>query len=247
MNLLAIETSSEYCSAAVLQGGQVNARSTLAGQTHSQLVLPMVAELLAETHLTLAQCDAIAFGAGPGSFTGLRIACSVVQGLAWGADVPVVPVGTLAALAEAQYAEQTLAPGELVLAALDARMAELYWSVLCWDGQSWQERVAPRLDRPAAVAATLTEQGLRDLAWGCGNGFDVFAAELHTLVGRIGAPRLPDARHVATLGARLFTAGAGRAARDAAPLYVRNHVAQTSAERAAVARARLAVLPATLS
>ena len=99
MKILAIDTSTEYCSAAVLHGSALASRSERAGQRHSELLLPMIDALLAETGLSLAQLDGVAFGAGPGSFTGLRIACGVAQGLALGADVPVVPVGTLLALA----------------------------------------------------------------------------------------------------------------------------------------------------
>ena len=234
-DLLALDTSTEYCSAAVLHGGREFARSEHAGQSHSQRILPMIRDLLAEAGIGLSDCAALAFAAGPGSFTGLRIACSVAQGLAWGADLPVVPVGTLAALAEACRDSVTLAPGERVLAALDARMAEVYWGVWEWRGTDWVECQPPALARPADLALLL--DGPRP-AWGCGNAFEVYGAELRGLVDGLAAPRLPDARHVARLAQRALAHGAGLPARLAAPLYVRDQVALTTEERARLAAAR---------
>jgi len=238
VSLLAIETSTEYCSVAVLHGAIVRARTEHAGQTHSRRLMPLIQAVLAEAGIGLQDCAAVAFGAGPGSFTGLRIACSVAQGLAWGRDLPVVPVGTLVALAEAVRETVELAPGTHVLAALDARMGELYWAVYEWDGIDWIERAAPGLDVPGAVAVRLAAQGLLDIAVGCGNGFDVHAAALGGLVGRVAAPRLPDARQVVALAARQFARAGGQPARDAAPLYVRDHVALTTDERRAVQQAK---------
>jgi tRNA threonylcarbamoyladenosine biosynthesis protein TsaB len=119
MKLLALDTSTENCSLALWLDGDVIERQVLAGQRHSDLVLPMLAELLGEAGITLQALDGIAFGEGPGSFTGLRIACGVAQGLAFGADLPVLGISTLLALAAA-------APGERVIACLDARIGEIY-------------------------------------------------------------------------------------------------------------------------
>ena len=105
MNILALDTSTEQCSVALLRGDLTISRSLHAGQRHSTMILPMVREVLEEAKLTLAQLSGIAFGAGPGSFTGLRIACGVAQGLAFGAGIGVAPIGTLRALAEAARAE----------------------------------------------------------------------------------------------------------------------------------------------
>jgi len=237
-DLLALDTSTEFCSAAVLRGGQVFARSMHAGQTHSQLILPMIGTLLDEAGLRLADCAALAFGAGPGSFTGLRIACSVAQGLAWGAGLQVLPVGTLAALAEACRDSVDLAPGARVLAALDARMAEVYWGVWEWDGAEWVEHRAPALARPADLAVLLEDDAP---AWGCGNAFDVYADALRGRVGTVAAPRLPDARHIAQLGVRALVRGGGQPAQRAAPLYVRNQVALTTEERARAATQKRAL------
>src|SRR5450830_1753161 len=123
--ILAIETSTELASAALLYGDQLTTRSSLGVQTHSETILPMVQELLAEAGIALSACDAIAFGVGPGSFTGVRTACGVVQGLAFGAELPVLPVVTLAAMAQAC---REISGASDVLAILDARMGEVYWA-----------------------------------------------------------------------------------------------------------------------
>ena len=233
--LLAIETSTEFCSAALLQGTQVLARHEHAGQTHSQRILPMVGELLDEAGIRLAGCQAIVYGAGPGSFTGLRIACSVVQGLAWGAALPVIPVGTLAALAEALRASLQdpahLPAGCRVLCALDARMAEVYWAVYDWDGQDWHERVAPSLSQPALLGPLLSRLPGDAPLWACGNAMQIFASDLVPLVTRVGAPQLPEARFMLPLAVRAAAQGRLQPAHEAAPLYVRNQVALTTDER----------------
>ena len=123
MKLLVIDTSTEYCSAALWLDGRIQAFRVLAEQRHSSLLLPMVDELLRESNISLRQLDGIGYGAGPGSFTGLRIACAVTQGLAFGADLPVVGVSTLESLAAQTGAER-------VLTVLDARMAEVYCCLL---------------------------------------------------------------------------------------------------------------------
>ncbi len=119
LKILAFDTSTEYCSVALFLDGAIKSREVLAGQRHSELILPMVRQGLAEGGLALTQLDGIAFGAGPGSFTGLRIACGIAQGLAFGADLPVLGVCTLEALAQE-------AGGGRVIAALDARMSQIY-------------------------------------------------------------------------------------------------------------------------
>jgi tRNA threonylcarbamoyladenosine biosynthesis protein TsaB len=133
--ILAIETSSELASCALLSGDTVLSRESGGVRTHSQSVLPMVQELLAEARIRLGEVDAIAFGAGPGSFTGVRTACGVAQGLAFGADLPVLPLMTLEAMAEACRA--TTGATE-VLAVLDARMNEVYWAQYRFGGDGAQ-------------------------------------------------------------------------------------------------------------
>ncbi len=232
LNILAIETSSEYCSVALCAGDAVHSESIRAGQSHSEKVLGMVATVLAAGGLRLAECDAVAFGAGPGSFTGLRIACAVAQGLAWGQDLPVLPVGTLTAMAEQCRAEQPLAvpEGASILCMQDARMGEVYWSVLEWHHTGWRERLPAALSRPGELLA----MELPEIALGCGNAFGLFASELLPQVAAVAGPLYPEARYVALLGRRQYARGERLAARRARPLYVRDQVALTTAERAAV-------------
>ncbi|WP_296944766.1 tRNA (adenosine(37)-N6)-threonylcarbamoyltransferase complex dimerization subunit type 1 TsaB [uncultured Massilia sp.] len=232
--ILAIETSSELASCALLNttaGSAPDAvpaaRETSGVRTHSQSVLPMVQELLRDAGLALADCDAIAFGAGPGSFTGVRTACGVAQGLAFGARLPVLPLVTLEAMAEACRARTGATE---VLAVLDARMGEVYWAQYRWTG-AWEAVCAPALAAPEAVAP-LAAAGLV----ACGNGFaaypDAFAGK--EFAAGAHADILPHARELAVLGARALADGRAVPADAAQPLYLRNKVAYTSAERRAM-------------
>ena len=233
--ILAIETSSELASCALLTNdGAVLARESSGVRTHSQSVLPMVQELLREAGIRLAGCDAIAFGAGPGSFTGVRTACGVAQGLAFGAGLPVLPLVTLEAMAEACRARTGATE---VLAVLDARMNEVYWAQYRHTGAGWDTVCAPALSAPEAVAPV----AVAGLA-ACGNGFAAypdgfagrdFAASAH-------ADILPHARELALLGAAALARGAALPADAAQPLYLRNKVAYTSAERQAINAAKAA-------
>jgi tRNA threonylcarbamoyladenosine biosynthesis protein TsaB len=226
--ILAIETSSELASAALLHNGQVIARETAGVQTHSQTLLPMVQAVLAEAGLALAQCAAIGFGAGPGSFTGVRTACGVAQGLGFGADLPLVPVVTLEAMAES-CRDACGATDVLVL--LDARMAEVYWAQYRY-ADGWQVVSAPRVGPAAAVVA----QGP---VVACGNALSAyapaFAAQPFAAAAR--ADIVPHASYVARLAERAFLAGAAVHAREASPLYLRDKVALTTSERAVKTRA----------
>lgn len=220
--ILAIETSADLASAALLQDGGMLVRESAGVQTHSQTILPLVQELLREAGMSLKQCDALAFGCGPGSFTGVRTACGIVQGLAFGADLPVVPVVTLQAMAEACRSEC----GALdVLSVLDARMGEVYWAQYRYDG-AWREVVPPSLSSAQAVAP----QG-KVIA--CGNGFAAYAEAFagRDFVAGVFTHVVPHAREVAYLAQTAHAQGIVIAARDAQPLYLRNKVALTTAER----------------
>ncbi len=177
----------------------------------------MIDALLAETGLSLAQLDGVAFGAGPGSFTGLRIACGVAQGLALGADVPVVPVGTLLALAHSSKAPR-------VLACLDARMGEIYHAAYEQRADGWYETVAPNVCR--ASQAPEVEAG----DWyGAGSGFATYGRELSERYGErlsgLDPDAHPHARAIAELALPQLRAGHGLPAGQAVPLYVRDRVA----------------------
>lgn len=239
--ILAIETSSELASCALLNDNAsgppvVRARESSGVRTHSQSVLPMVQELLREAGVKLADCDAVAFGAGPGSFTGVRTACGVAQGLAFGAGLPVLPLVTLEAMAEACRARTG---ATAVLAVLDARMNEVYWAQYRFDAASgdWATVCAPVLCAPEAVAPQPAE-GLA----ACGNGFsaypDAFAGKAFAAAALVDI--LPHARELAPLGARALARGEAVAADAAQPIYLRNKVAYTSAERQAINAANAA-------
>jgi tRNA threonylcarbamoyladenosine biosynthesis protein TsaB len=234
--ILAIETSSEMASCALLRGGEVIFRESSGVRTHSQSVLPMVQELLDEAGIVLRDCDAIAYGAGPGSFTGVRTACGISQGLGFGAGLPLVPVVTLDAMA---LACRQAHGADAVLAVLDARMNEVYWAQYRFDGDTPVAMLPPALSAPADVApdapaASAASDASAFQLTACGNGFAAyedafagkpFAAGAHAAV-------MPHAVQIAHLGARLFEQGHAVPAAQAQPLYLRNKVAYTKEERA---------------
>lgn len=223
MKILALDTSTEYCSVALLIGDALFNRDILAGQRHSSLLVPLVDEVLAEGGVSLPDLDGIAFGSGPGSFTGLRIGCGVVQGLAFGADLPVLDICTLLALAEGSEAER-------VVTCLDARMGEVYHAVYQKVDGTWQELIPPGLYAPADMPLPPGE------GWvGCGSGFAAYGDALRQRHGGCLSRVLPDAppraRDIARLAAPLLERGAGMDAALAAPLYIRNKVALKTSER----------------
>ena len=220
-NILAIETSSELASVALLHRGQLIAHEAAGVQTHSQTVLPMVQALLAQAGISLSDCDAIAFGAGPGSFTGVRTACGVAQGLAFGADLPVVPVVTL--LAMAAGCRDACGAAD-VLVVLDARMEEVYWAQYRYQ-DGWQVVTAPTLSAPANVNMTGT-------AVACGNGLIAYASAFDGWANSCPGI-MPHASQIARLAESEFAAGRVVKAHEAQPIYLRNKVAFTTAERMA--------------
>lgn len=225
MRLLALESSTDWLSVAVGDGVDWHACHERAGQSHSERVLPLVDTVLAEAGWQLASLDGIAFGAGPGSFTGVRIACGVAQGLALGAALPLVPVSTLSVLAQEAWRAHGVTR---VFACLDARMREVYVACLERAAALWRVVREPSVQRPDDVAVP---QG----AWfGAGDGLRVYpdlAARL--LRASFDATLTPTARAVGELAHPLLAAGCGVLPDDALPLYVRHRVALTSSERAA--------------
>lgn len=228
MKLLAIDTSTEACSAALYVDAEVRVRFELAPREHSRLLLPMMAGLLQDADLSLRQLDALAFGRGPGSFTGVRIAAGMIQGVALGADLPVVPVSSLAALAQGGLRET--GAGRL-LAAIDARMHEVYWGA-CVAGATGvmepagEECVAPPQEVPPPDGDDWT---------GVGSGWDTYH---HVLEARLGdqlsgwsAGRFPSAEDVAVLGVSGLARGEAVAAELALPRYLRNQVTAAASER----------------
>ncbi len=224
MKLLAFDTASEWCSAALLIDGAVRFRAVHAGQTHSSLLAPMLGELLAEAGLSYRQLDGLAFGCGPGSFTGLRIACGVAQGLALGADLPVLGVSTLEALAE-----EAGEGADAVLACLDARMNEVYAGLYRRQDDGWQLVDGPRVCPPRDVP-------LPEIAGcvGAGSGFAAYPVLGERMQGHLAGTvpdAIPHARAIARLAAPRFLAGAFGPPETAEPVYVRNKVALKVCER----------------
>jgi tRNA threonylcarbamoyladenosine biosynthesis protein TsaB len=228
MHILALDASTEICAVALGDGETWSERADHAGQRHSELMLPMIRALLDEAGLDLAALGGIAFGGGPGSFTGLRIACGVAQGLALGADLPVLGISTLEAIAETARSRRRWTR---VIAALDARMREVYLGAYEHDGARWRAVLDPTVVPPGEAPLPSGS------AWtGAGNGFAAYPA----LRQRFGVALAgcdenipPAAAAVGALALPRFVAGEGVPARDAAPFYVRQRVALTSAERAA--------------
>ncbi|MDK9726158.1 MAG: tRNA (adenosine(37)-N6)-threonylcarbamoyltransferase complex dimerization subunit type 1 TsaB [Sterolibacteriaceae bacterium MAG5] len=219
MKLLALETSTRWLSVALWQDGEMLVRRADSHNGGSALVLPWVAELLAEAGLRHADIDAVAFGAGPGSFTGLRLACGVAQGLAFGLDRPAMGVTTLEALAVASGEDR-------VFACLDARMGEVYFAAYEVDGDEVTAVLAPRVAPPADVRTPAGE-------WiGCGDGFAAYGEQLPRLA-QLRPDVWPTAEAVAAIAAPRFARGEGSVAAQAMPLYVRDKVALTTAERLA--------------
>jgi tRNA threonylcarbamoyladenosine biosynthesis protein TsaB len=232
MRLLALDAATENCSVALLCDGEVVERGAESGKAHSHQLLAMVAEVLAERNLTLAQLDGIAASIGPGAFTGVRITVAVAQGLAFGAGLRVAAISTLEALALQAY---TLAPAAAgapqVLACLDARMSEVYWGCFSADVRQGVRATAPaRVGAPESVVLPTVP------CLGIGRGFAAYPA-LATLPGLELPPGAATAamraRDCATLGALRFELGLDVDAADLQPLYLRDKVALTEAERAA--------------
>jgi len=220
--LISIETSTELASVALLHQGQRFSRESLGAQTHSATVPGMLQSVLKEADIRLSDCDAIAFGAGPGSFTGVRTACGLAQGLAFGSKLPVVPVVTLLAMAERARA----AGSNNVLPVLDARMGEVYWAQYQFTDR-WQTVTAPVLSQASQVKAT----GLPAV---CGNGLIAYQSDLLHLESSQSLPEvMPHAKDLLNLALQAISEGKTLHARDAQPLYLRNKVALTTRERTA--------------
>lgn len=235
MNILALDTSSDACSAALYSSGVCHTEFTVEPRAHTRLILPMVEKVLVRGGIALTAIDALAFGRGPGAFTGVRIAAGVVQGLALAADKPVVPVSTLAAIAQQAYLQQQATH---VLVAADARMGEVYWGRYeLADGimqlQGEELVIAPE-DTPLPESGD--QSGNQWL--GAGSGWREYADTLkprfERCISRINAEYLPSAEYIACLAAAAWQRGEAVDPELAQPVYLRNKVAQTTRERAAM-------------
>ena len=221
MQILALETSTESGSCALWLDGLVIERICPAGRSHSETLLPLVRELMAEAGISVGQLDAIAFDAGPGAFTGLRVACGAAQGLAVAAGLPLIPVVSLEVMAATTNAER-------VISLLDARMGEVY-------GASYQRREDGYELLGEIRVSSPDDIEMPGADWlACGNALTAYPA----LAGRLSAAGvsllpaiLPEASWLARLGAIKFAAGQGIDPALAAPLYIRDKVAKTISER----------------
>lgn len=227
MNILAIDTATEACSAALYVDGELCSRYQLAPREHSRLILQMIDDLLAEASLSVSRVDAIAFGRGPGSFMGLRIAAGVVQGIAFAHDIPVIPVSTLKAIAQRAY-EQT--NKRYILTAIDARMDEVYWAAYYLNDEIWlldddEQVISPdKIQLPAMLQQ-------QDKSWaGAGSGWGAYHERL--LAGCEFSPQVilddcfPSAEVIARLALAELQAGNTVSAAEAIPVYLRNDVAR---------------------
>jgi tRNA threonylcarbamoyladenosine biosynthesis protein TsaB len=221
LKILALETSTDACSAAVLYDDKIIERYEVAPRQHAQLILPMVKEILAEAHLELTDISAIAFGCGPGSFTGLRIACSAAQGLAFGTDLPIVAVSSLQALAQGAYEEKGL---NKVLVGIDAKMQEIYFGIY--------EKNNENLMQPIQPDNLISSENCRGIPCGCpslesghpwigiGDAWQEYPQKFKTI-----AYNYPKARYVAKLAKNDFIAGKIISPENAQPVYLRSEKA----------------------
>jgi len=218
MKFAAVETSSEWCSVALWLDGEVAALERRAGHAHSRLALPMLHRLLVERRLAIEELQAVAFGAGPGSFTGLRIACGLAQGLAVGRALPVIGISSFEAIAQESGATR-------VVACIDARMREVYYAALERSGDAWREVIGAQCVAPQSVPRPPGDDWI-----GSGSGFAAYGnLGMKTVLPEIH----PTAFAVAKLAAPRLARGEGVDAALAAPAYVRDKVAFTKAELAA--------------
>lgn len=230
MNLLAFDTSTEWMSMAVQRHGQTQPwlHQCAGGALASTQLIPQIILLMNQADLRLDELDALVFGAGPGSFTGLRSACAVAQGLAYGAGVPVLPVNTLMAVAEEARFQSNAGEGCRVLAMLDARMEEIYAQNYCFKSGRWLSDEGCKLIKPEIVNLVEAPGSPTLLA---GNVFETYGARLPQ-ASRVHA--LPSASALLRLAPALLGEGGAVTAAQALPTYVRDKVAQTTQERAAL-------------
>jgi len=221
MKLLAIEAATEACSAAVMVNGEIAEKYQVAPRQHNELILPMCESVLAEMEVSLQQLDVIAFGCGPGAFTGVRIAAGITQGIALAHDLPVASVSTLANLAYQAPVENE----QYVLASIDARMNEIYWAIY----QSTQTGVK-RINQEYVQPATEIEFFPQAIAYGCGTGWACDRVALQALTqldtSCIDAQALPRASVTAQLGEQYYHTQQLFAPEDALPVYLRDQVAK---------------------
>ena len=225
--LLALDTATEACSAALLHGGRVLAHHEVIPRLHAQRILPMIQALMAEAGIALSAVDAIAFGRGPGAFTGVRIAIGVVQGLAFALERPVLPVSDLALLAQRAWRELG---ASRVAVAVDARMDEVYWGCYC-EADGLMQLAGLEAVLPPEQVSLPREARAQD--WlGAGTGW-CHQARMPVIPGHCAPQLLPDARDLLSLGQALWLQGGALPAEQAQPVYLPDNVATPKGQRQA--------------
>lgn len=228
MKILAIETSTEACSAALSVEGEIKEKFSLEPRQHTKLILNMVDDLLASAQLLPQQLNAVALSRGPGSFTGVRIATSVAHGIAFGADIPIVPISTLAAIAQGFFNQHNEVSCSYT--AMDARMSEIFWAVYKKNEVGLAQLLGEEYVTPAYQIIFSAQRG-----YGVGSGWKVFQAELSAILGDcligVAPDFLPRAAAIAQLAEFDFKQGLAVAPELAMPVYLRDKVAKTLVER----------------
>lgn len=226
MKILAIDTATEACSAALYIDGQIIEQYQLAPREHTKLILPMVESLLAEADIKLVDLNALAFGRGPGSFTGVRIATGVVQGLAFAADLPVIPISTLASIAQLTYEYHQC---EKVLAGIDARMGEIYWGCFQLNENKLMTQIS---EEQVSKADKLKLPGSDTDSWcAAGSAWGSYAQVLQEQLGNRIVQTYGDYFPSAGTIAKLASVEQGVEASQAQPVYLRNDVAKKKADQ----------------
>ncbi|MCK4494486.1 MAG: tRNA (adenosine(37)-N6)-threonylcarbamoyltransferase complex dimerization subunit type 1 TsaB [Methylococcales bacterium] len=227
MKLLAIETSTEACSAALYLDGDIQESFELAPREHTKRILPMIEALMAEAQLIPQQLDGVAFSCGPGSFTGVRIATGITHGIALGADLPVVPVSTLASIAQTFFNNNA---ETLAFTAMDARMSEIFWGVYEKDSAGYAQLIDREAVTPAMDIQFPSQSGV-----GIGTGFTLYHESLTFALGnlllRYEIDHLPRAAAIAQLGAWALKHNQAVSVEKAQPTYLRDKVAKKTSER----------------
>lgn len=222
MKLLAIETATESCSVALMLNEEIIELSEIAPRRHNEIVLSMCEKVLAQAETSLTELDAIAFGRGPGAFTGVRLAASVAQGIAMGQDLPVVPVSSLATLSQAVYEEKQV---QEVFACIDARMQEVYYGVYKLSPDYLMELEG----KEKVISPQHINQKVSNHCYGVGSGWNVYAESLHRAIGKkisFDTDKFPQAKYAAMLAKAYYLQGQKLPAEEALPVYLRDDVAE---------------------
>ncbi len=223
MKILALDTSTEACSAALLVEDQISTCRRIAPRKHAALILPMIDSLLQAATLPLAALDAIAFGRGPGAFTGVRIAAGVTQGLAYGSDLPVIPISSLAALAQA-----AIDKAETIIAAIDARMGEIYYGQFSTVSGRAIPLCEERIGKPDQIKTAQMMQHATGSLYGMGSGWGTYEAVLlahcQNRLRGYDAEALPLAEHILPLAIAAVEDKQAQPASQALPVYLRNQI-----------------------